>query len=237
MRNNIRFILLSLAITSSLAALAQDDGARYNYGIKAGIAISSFSTNVPHSGPRIGYTVGGFGSYVISPTLTLMTEVNYLQQGGTLLTYIDETRFGAPSNFFTVNATHSNITLHTVEVPIMVQYQLPIADLPVKVGVGPTFSYVFDATDNFQRTGQTATGVIVTADGTDNVKSTYEAFPIGATGGLGFFIPLGGKTINVNARYVYGVTPVRKNYSYVTLNNTEEKLRTNTIIFSIGLAF
>jgi len=237
MHNNIKISLFMLAVVSSLAVSAQDDAARYSYGIKAGIAISNFSSNVPHAGARIGYTAGGYGTYVISPTLSLLAEVNYLQQGGTLLTYIDETRFGAPSNFFTVNATHSNITLHTVEVPIMVQYQLPIADLPVKVGVGPTFSYVFDATDNFQRTGQTATGVIVTADGTDNVKSTYEPYPIGATGGLGFSIPFGGKSINIDARYRYGITPVRKNYSYVTLNNSEEKLRTNSIIFTIGLTF
>lgn len=236
MRIDLKNVVGALALCIGIHAQAQDE-ARYNYGVKAGISVSNFSSNVPHSGPRVGFTIGGFGSYIVTPVFTLLTEINYLQQGGSLLTYLDETRFGAPSNFFTVNQTHSNVTLHTLEVPVMLQYTLPFEDLPIKVSAGPSFSYVVDATDNFQRTGYTATNVIVTTSGTDNVKSTYEQFQIGATGNLGFAIPFGGKTINIDARYMYGITPIRKNYSYITLNNTAQELRTNSIIFTIGLTF
>ncbi|MGE0589333.1 MAG: porin family protein [Cyclobacteriaceae bacterium] len=236
MRVFLKSVVGALIVLLSVQAQAQDE-ARYGYGIKAGISVSSFSSNVPHAGPKIGYTLGGFGTYVITPVFTLLTEINYLQQGGSLLTYLDETRFGAPSNFFTVNQTHSNVTLHTLEMPVMLQYTLPFEDLPIKVSAGPSFSYVVDATDNFQRTGYTATNVIVTTSGTDNVKSTYESFQIGATGNLGFFIPFGGKTINIDARYMYGITPIRKNYSYITLNNNSEELRANSIVFTVGLTF
>lgn len=233
----IRSLVLILFLSITIAVSAQDDEARYSYGAKGGIAVSSFSNNVPHTGSRVGFMIGAFGTYVLNPTLTLQTEINYLQQGGTLLTYRDETRFGAPANFFTVNQTHSNVTLHTIEIPIMVQYQIPISDLPVKVYAGPSASYLLSATDNFERTGETSTGLLVTATGREEVKSLYESFQFGINAGLGFYIPYGGKTIFLDARYRYAVTPSRSYYSYITLNGTDEKIRSNAVSFSVGLIF
>lgn len=233
--------ILVLAIISfvSIKATAQteEEQSGFQFGAKAGVTISTFSNAQPHTGYNMGFTIGGFAIYPLNTELSFQAELNYFQQGGSLLTYKDETRFGAPYNFFTVNQTDSRITLHNIEIPILVRYKLPIADLPVRVYAGPSLAYTLGATDNFERTGYTATSLIVTATGSENVKSSYEAFQVGASAGLGFYIPFGEKTIVIDARYRYGITPARKSYSYITLNNTAEKIRTNTLSFTVGLIF
>lgn len=216
---------------------AQDESPGLTFGVKFGTAVSSFSSEQPHTGERIGLTFGGFVNYPISSQLSLQGEVSYLQQGGTLVTYTDETRFGAPFNFSTVHQTNSRVTLHNIEVPVLVQYQLPIANLPVRAYAGPSFAYTLKANDTFERTGYTAADLIVTATGSEDVTSTYQSIQLGASGGLEFYIPFGEKSLVIDARYRYGITPARKSYSYITLNGTEEEIRTNTLSFTLGLIF
>lgn len=232
-----RLMLLLSSILISFSLQAQDDQPTISFGAKAGVAVSSFSNEQPHTGERIGYTLGGFVTYALSPQLTLQGEVNYLQQGGTLLTYTDETRFGAPYNFATVHQTHSRITQHNVEVPILAQYKVPFFDLPIKVYAGPSIAYTFKAEDSFERTGYTTTNLIVTATGKDDVTSQYQKFQFGVNGGLGFYVPFGEKSLVLDIRYRYGITPTRNAYSYITLNGTDEKIRTNTLSFTVGLVF
>lgn len=231
--NRLAWLLPFLLLSFSL--LAQDIQPALTYGAKAGMAVSSFSSEQPHTGERIGYTVGGFFGYAFNSQFSVQGEINYLQQGGTLFTYTDETRFGAPYNFATVHQTHSRVTLHNVEVPLMAQYQLPIVDLPVKIYAGPSIAYNLKATEVFERTGYTSTGLIVTATGNDNVSSQYQDWQLGVNGGLGFYIPYGTKSLVLDVRYRYGITPARSNYSYIELNGTDEEIRTNTLSVTLGL--
>jgi len=231
--NRLTWLLPFLLVSFSL--FSQEDQSTLSFGVKAGMAVSSFSTEQPHTGERIGYTLGGFVGYALNSQLSLQGEVNYLQQGGTLLTYTDETRFGAPYNFATVHQTHSRVTLHNVEVPILVQYKVPFGELPVKAFAGPSLAYTFKATENFERTGYTASNLIVTATGSEDVSSQYEPFQLGVTGGLGFYIPYGDKSLVLDVRYRYGVTPARSSYSYIELNGTAEAIRTNTLSVTLGL--
>lgn len=233
--NRSMWVLPMVLVSFSL--LAQDEQPTISYGAKAGVAVSTFSNEQPHTGERIGYTLGGFVTYALSPEFTIQGELNYLQQGGTLLTYTDETRFGAPYNFATVHQTHSRVTLHNLEVPVLAQYKVPFFDLPVKVYAGPSIAYTLKATDNFERTGYTTTQLIVTATGKEDVTSQYQSFQFGVIGGFGIYVPVGEKSLVVDFRYRYGITPARSDYSYITLNNTEESIRTNTLSFTVGWIF
>jgi len=241
--NYLKILPLGLGLILSAGAYAQDDGGGdtpLTFGAKAGAAISTFSHEQPHAGAKFGYTVGAFANYAFGAA-SVQLEANYLQQGGTLFTYYDETRFGAPgdvpNNFFTVNQKHSNVTLHNIEVPILFSYSLPAESFTPRIYAGPSAAFTIYAEDNFEKTGKTFNNLIVTAYGKDNVTSTYEFFQVGAMGGLGINVPMGDKKLIIDARYRYGIMPARQSYSYITLNQTEQSIRTHTLSFTVGLSF
>jgi hypothetical protein len=236
--NYLKIIPIGLCFLLSMSAHAQDNasGSSLTFGLKAGAAISTFSHEQPHAGAKFGYTAGGFANYSFG-TVSLQLEANYLQQGGTLFTYYDETRFGAESNFFTVNQKHSNVTLHNIEVPLLFSVALPAQGFTPRIYAGPSVAFTIYAEDNFEKTGKTYNDLIVTAYGKDNVTSTYEFFQVGAVGGLGVSIPMGDLKLLIDARYRYGITPARQSYSYISLNQTEQSIRTHTLSFTVGIGF
>ncbi len=236
--NYLKILIVSSCLLIAIGASAQDDvgDTPFSFGARAGAAISTFSHEQPHAGAKIGYTVGGFANYSFG-SASLQIEANYLQQGGTLFTYYDETRFGADYSIFTVNQTHSNVTLHNIEVPVLFSYSLPAEGFTPRIYAGPSAAFTIYAEDNFEKTGKTFNGLIITAHGTDNVTSTYEFFQVGALGGLGVSIPMGDLKLLIDARYRYGITPARESYSYITLNQTAQSIRTHTLSFTVGLGF
>lgn len=240
MNNKIVKSLLFLAIVlSGSLVYGQDDSTiGLRYGVRLGGVAGYFGEEQPHTGAKLGFTIGGVVEYGISPNLSLQAEPAYMQQGGKFLRFIDDTRFGNDETIFSRYVSNSNITVHAIDLPILAKYKIAkIGDVQLNVMAGPSVAYTLYASDSFERT-YTFGSTFSTINGFQIVTSQYQPFQLAATGGVGGEVSLGGtKRLLIDLRYRYGITPVKKGYSYIGLYDVQGDLRTHAVYFTLGLGF
>ena len=228
------FAFLSLTFLVS-SVFAQDDHLGLSYGARVGATVSTFSNEQPHTSSRLGFLVGGVVEYGFSNILSVQAEPSYMQQGGRYVRFSDDTRFGSNGSLFDLYTTNSDVILHTLDVPVLAKYRLPkFGDVQPNVVLGPAIGYTLGASNTYQTTyyyNQTFT----TANAYREEKSQYEPFQVGITGGFGGEVSLGTKRLLIDFRYRYGVTPVKKGYSYVDVFTVQGDLRTHSAYVTIGI--
>lgn len=240
-----RFTILTiLGLLIKLQAQAQDEAGGaiggnigLRYGFKAGVVISEFSNTQPHTSEKLGFTAGVVVEYGFNDQLSVQAEPSYLQQGGNLIKFVDDTRFGDVESFGSSSTTNYAVTIHSIDVPVLVKYRLPaLGNFTPNVVLGPAVSYAFLVDTQFERTyhhNQT----YMTVSGYDNVTSEYEAIQIGGTAGIGGEVSLGSKRLMLDLRYRYGVTTAKPSFSYIDLRAVQGDLTTHNAYFTIGLGF
>ncbi len=238
--------LISLVMAKALlfifcanAVYAQDESndLPIHYGVKVGVVSSEFNSSY-HSGSRIGFTAGIFGTYEINEMFGVQAELAYFQFGGSYLQFRDESRFGGSDDIFNKNVKDADVSLHNVFLPI--QLSIKLSDNPVvpKLLVGPYVSYTPYATESYQKTGQLEGGVFVTTAGTSQVTDQYKDFQFGATIGFQFEIPSDADyTLLIGGNYQYGITPVKQSFSYIDFVEVNENVYSNAFNFSVGVKF
>ncbi len=235
----MKHVLLSaLLLVGAATVKAQSP---IGFGIKGGTTFSSFSRSQPHTGSKLGFTAGVYGNYSFSERLGVQVEAAYCQQGGSFTQFRDDTRFGGESDFFTRNVTTSTITLHNIEVPVLLRVTIPTqSDVKPLLFAGPSVGFNIGATEKYERTGEfeSGDGLYVTASGHRNVTSQYNLYQFGATAGLGLEMPFFGEhKLLIDARYRYGLNPAKKTFSYIDFNRVSSSLYTDSIFFTVGFGF
>lgn len=216
------------------AVYAQDDRSGLSYGARIGVTVSNFSNEQPHTSARLGFLVGGVVEYGFSNILSVQAEPSYMQQGGRFVRFMDDTRFGNDA-IYDMYATSSDVTLHTIDLPILAKYWLPkFGDIQPNVVLGPAVGYTLGASNTYQTTFL-SNGNFFTANGYKEEGNQYEPFQMGITGGFGGEVSLGTKRLMIDFRYRYGVTPVKKSYSYIGLNYVQGDLRSHSAYVTIGI--
>ncbi|MBY0436509.1 MAG: PorT family protein [Cyclobacteriaceae bacterium] len=243
MKRAVFFILVCLTFSARLIAqdtsgAASESVAKLRFGFRAGGVVSYFSKEQPQTSEKLGFTVGGVVEYSLSDNFSIQSEPAYLQQGGRFTRFSDNTRFGDTQTIFSQYVTNSNITMHSIDLPVLAKYSLPwIGSVRPSIVVGPAIGFTMGATDSYERTfllGQAFT----TVNGYQRVTSQYEPYQVGATGGIGGEVSLGGnKRLLIDLRYRYGITTAKKSYSYIDLNAVQGDLRTHTVYFTLGFGF
>lgn len=209
-----------------------------SYGAKVGAVVSEFSNSQPHTYQKLGFTVAAVVEYGFNDKLSAQVEPAYLQQGGTYVRFSDDTRFGTNVGILSdVYTTNNRITLHSFDLPVLAKYRpFTFGDMHTNIVLGPSFSYVINAVNAFERTyhyNQTFT----TVNGTTTVNSEYRNMHYAVTAGMGIELPVGEKIFMVDLRSKIGFTPVKESYSYIELNDVQGDLRNNSYYFTIGLKF
>ena len=240
-----RFTILTiLGLLIKLQAQAQDEASDITssntglrYGFRAGFVVSEFSNTQPHTSEKLGFTAGVVVEYGFNDQLSVQAEPSYLQQGGKLLKFVDNTRFGDVESFGSLSTTNYAITIHSVDVPVLAKYRLPaFGNFVPNIALGPAVSYTFLVDTHFERTyhhNQT----YMTVRGYDNISNEYETIQIGATAGIGGEVSLGAKRLMLDLRYRYGVTTAKPSFSYIDLRAVQGDLTTHSAYFTIGLGF
>ena len=231
-------LLIVLAINGSLQAQDADvSSSGLSFGARVGAVVSEFSNGQPHTSSRLGYSVGGFVEYSFSPAFSVMTEPAYFQQGGTFVRFSDESRFGSSGTISSLYTTENSIKLHGIDLPILAKLKLNVGEgFNPHFVIGGAATYNFFAENNFERTyyyNQTFS----TIDGYEVVSSDFETFSYSIVGGIGTSFIAGSKTISLDVRYKYGITPVKKGYSYIDIFTVQEDLYSNSLYFSVGVGF
>jgi hypothetical protein len=209
----------------------------FSYGLKLGTNFHSFTDQQPHTGSKLGYTAGVFTMFPINETITLQLDIAYFQQGGKYVQFVDETRFGAPENYYTKYVKDASVTLHNVYVPLQARFALFNQAYLPDLLIGPYLDFNISALENYEKTGQIE-DQYVTTRGYDIVTDQYKMFQFGAMTGLSFKVPTNKKySFLIDITYKYGILPVKESYSYIDFYNVAEDINSNALAISLGMRF
>lgn len=208
-----------------------------NYGVKFGTTISQFTNQQPHTNVKQGITAGGVVAYNFSDMLAIQLEVNYLQEGGQLLS-IEHSWELSNDSWIDIKTDNRCVILHNLDIPLMLKYTLPLASAQVFINAGAAFGYNIYTSVKHETTVLTEIGSISTYTSEENMTSNIERFNVGMIAGLGFEIPVfNNNYILIDARYRYGLMPVYKGYSYRGIPQITGDLHNNTMYFTLGFGF
>ena len=211
-------------------------------GIKAGPVYNHFVSNQQHVKGNIGLVAGIAYHHSFNSKFGLATGLEYLQLGGGLLTIEDNTRYGVDpeQNPFAIKIRDSKVTLHSVNVPIIVEYTL-FGDNKsgISLGIGPEVSYTFSGSsyDIISTPYGGYDGYWVTYTQTNLESDNYAPFNVAATAKLGVNIMAGNSPVGLDIRYRYGFLPIRNGYSYLELPDLRSDVFQGSLVITMEYKF
>jgi len=230
---------ICFAQQKSSMSVADSTSSKFQIGVSSGISINKFSGGQPQMGQNTGFTAGVSLHYRLYHNLGVQIEANILRQGGTLLTFKDDTRVGMPESFATKNVKNSSVNLNGVEVPLLVRYVFGLKQAwAPALYLGGSFIYNYNATDRYQKTGDLLPGkdVIATVSDFQNVTSEYKAERINVIVGADVQMPLfNAFKLSLDFRYLKGLSAARSHYSYMEKIGFGSNVRTNSFISKLGI--
>ena len=153
---SLTFILLTLMI-STRAYATGNDTTYFLFGAKIGAGVTCLTHHHLYmlGNSRVTFTMGLTGEYWLKPWFAARLSVEYTHKGGSMLNprlfYAkDDPMLGIPELDKTLYAT--NLTIHTIEIPVVACFAVPLEDSPFKpyVVAGPSFGRNFYArADNY----------------------------------------------------------------------------------------
>lgn len=212
---------------------------RFEIGLAGGLSVNQFSKGQPHMGSNSGYTAGLSLNYKLFKSFSLQLEANFLQQGGRMILFKDDTRIGLPESIETKNVTNSSYTLNSVEIPVMVHYTFAIKQAwKPSVYIGGSYANTFNVRERYQKTGDLLPGedIIATISGSKNSSQGFNTSKLNFIVGANLKLPLTSRLqLLIDMRYLNGLTPSRENYSYMDKIGFGSDIRANSFISRIGL--
>ncbi len=207
------------------------------YSGKFGTTVTQFTNQQPHTTVKQGITAGGFAGYNFNDNMAIQLELNYLQEGGQLLS-IEHSWDLSNSSWIETKTDNQNVTLHNLDIPLMFKYSYPIGHSKIFLVAGPALGINFHSGIKHETTILTEIGSVSTYTSEENITSKIERYNVGITAGIGFEIPVSASNyILIDARYRYGLTPVYMGYSYRGLPQITGDLQNNTMYFTVGFGF
>jgi hypothetical protein len=212
---------------------------RFEIGVSGGVNLNRFTKGQPQTGFNTGYNGGISVNYHLYKQFSLQLEANYLQQGGQMISFKDDTRYGLPESFSTKNVKNSSFTLNSIEVPLLISYSINTKQSWVPTFyAGASYAYTFNVTENYQKTGDLLTGedIIATVTGKQNVSGLFNSTRFNFITGANVKLPLTSKfKLLLDFRYLNGLSTAREGYSYMEKAGFGSNIRTNSFITKVGI--
>lgn len=243
---NVAVIILSTnvliaqnPIKENIKALSNPAFDKFEVGVSGGLSLNSFTTSQPQTGFNTGAAAGLSINYKFFRGLGVQLEANFLQQGGQLISFKDDTRYGLPESFETKNVKNSSYILNSIEIPLLLNYTFKLKQSwKPTIYTGGSFAHTFNVTENYQKAGDllAGEGIIATANGSQNVTGVFKSNRLNFIAGGNVKLPLYANIqLLLDFRYLIGLTPVRENYSYMDKAGFGSDVRTNSFISKIGI--
>ena len=206
------------ACLMTLAATECVNAQKVNFGVKAGLNLSTWSYD--DASLRPGFHAGGFATVQFSRMFAVQPEVMYSMEGAVWEGKLDV------SDFSLANAEVTS-TVHKLNVPVMLQFT-PISMLTIEAG--PQFGFNLAVShhikSNIAVIGEIERDVYVD-------KKNYNTFEMGIAAGLKLNLT---RNMAIGARYVYGISPI---FDEVKVGNrvVSDAVHTSNIMVSLNFAF
>ena len=214
---------------------------RIEIGAGGGITLNQFSKGQPHVSQNTGYIAGLSVNYKVFNNFSLQLEVNATQQGGRLLQFVDRTWIGLPESFETKNVTNSSYALNAIDIPLLVNYTFALKTTwKPSLYVGGSYSYTHNVTEHYQKTANLLPGedIIATASGSKSSTSRFTTNRANLIVGANIKLPLTSKLLFlIDLRYMNGLTPAIKKFSYMDKVGFGTDLRTNSFVSKLGIIY
>ena len=212
---------------------------KFEVGVAGGLTLNEFSKGQPQTGTNTGYAAGLMLTYNVYHQWSIQLEANFIQQGGQLLSFKDDTKLGLPESFTTKNVKNSSVHLNSLNIPLLLRYTIPLKkDWKPALYFGGSYAYNFNVTEHYQKTGNLLPGEDITSTVTDleNVTNSYNRDRLNLIVGADLRLPLFSNVkLLLDFRYLAGVTPARENYSYMEKIGFGSDIKSNSFISKIGL--
>ena len=220
---------------------AQDSsggGLSINYGVKAGLVSSDFASDfqkLESTESRTSFSAGLFADVKITDLLGVSLEALYVQEGTMRMNpdYIYyESQITQDNGDITINRVNSNIVMHNIEVPLLINVYLGDNDFNSRIFVGGSFDYIYNVyAKNLLSYSYDEEAYVVSDRAKDVVKSSFKEYNIGAIIGAGISYEM----ISVDIRYKFGMMPLNNLATYNYRNYYKEDFSTNVLMISVGV--
>jgi hypothetical protein len=191
------FLLISILCRSVLIAQessgtssATDSGSgsgTFTYGFHLGPTISGFTHYWEiFSEYKTGILAGAFGEYAPNPLLGFSVEANYAMTGGSEISpYLIYPESLLSYRNGTVLKSSSDITLHTVEIPLFVNFRPLRGNVIPTLSLGYSVDFIFKAwsQDMIMTSGSYPMPLVTRS--TEDVTSAFENMNQNIIGGIG----------------------------------------------------
>lgn len=206
------------ACLMTLAATECVNAQKVNFGVKAGLNLSTWSYD--DASLRPGFHAGGFATVQFSRMFAVQPEVMYSMEGAAWEGKLDA--FG----FSLANAKVTS-TVHKLNVPVMLQFT-PISMLTIEAG--PQFGFNLAVSHHIK---SNIAGIVETEEDMDVDKENYNTFEMGIAAGLKLNLT---RNMAIGARYVYGISPIFDEGRLFSRQVTDA-VHTSNIMVSFNFAF
>ena len=211
----------------------------FEIGVAGGLSLNEFTKGQPQTGINTGYTAGFLINYRLYKQFGLQLEANFLQQGGQLISFRDDTQLGLPESFETKNVENGSYNLNSIEIPLLINYTFKIEQSwKPALYVGGSYAYTYNVTENYQKTGDLLPGEYIIATATDSrdVTGNFNKSRFNFIVGANLQLPLCSRLkLLVDFRYLAALTEATENYSYVNKPGFGSGISSNSFISRIGV--
>jgi hypothetical protein len=229
-----------MAFTSSINQVNAQNAAptsKYGWGITNGISVNNFTYDQPHNGMNLGYTGGAFIDRSLGTSnFKLRLNLGYTGAGGQLTTFKDDTRYGFDNAFTFKNVKQSSYLLHSIDSWLSLFYEKQTKqNWKYYFGLGGGMANNVFETERYQKTGEFITGIYGTVQN-QQFTNRFENYWFNGNVTGGIELPTNKKfSLIIEARYLYGLTAARKNYSYIEFDGVMGEVRTNSFQLTVGV--
>ena len=241
-KNSIVLILIFLFFTIPIVKAQESGGGSggisINYGVKAGLVSSSFASDfqkLESMESRTSFSAGLFADIRITDFLGVSIEGLYVQEGTMRMNpdYIYyESRISPDGSALTIDRVNSNIVMHNIEVPLLINLYLGDNEYNSRIFVGGSFDYIYNVyAKNLLSYSSGGESYVVSDRALDVVSSSFKEYNIGAIIGAGISYDL----ISVDIRYKFGLMPINNLATFNYRNYYKEDFSTNVLMISVGL--
>ncbi len=215
--------VLTLVMLLAISAMAQDPvKGLTGAGFKAGVVMAKMSgDNIDmfeeelgvDAGNLMGFAVGGFIEYSLSPTFAIQPEVLYNTKGMK----------------FEEGDVSEKITLTYMQIPVLLKFNIPTAgNFDPFIYAGPSVGILLSAKDKLEGTDE---------DYDEDIKDSFKSTDFSAVLGLGAGIPMGTSgQLTFEFRYDMGLTNVAEDI-VVDTETIAGDAKTQSMGFLIGFSF
>jgi hypothetical protein len=199
MNNRYPFLLIAIlcVLVTSSSVFAQD-------GLAVGGKVLVNATKFDATNIGFGYGAGGYVSYPLFGPFSARAEVLYVSTAGSMN---DKTSTFEDSYIETAFYEKRSLRFHSIEVPLMAQYNLPfLENLSLKVNAGWAYSYnfgVFQISDNTYSVTDAGGSqrTLEYKNVTENVGSSFQQYNSTLIGGVSANF----EKFHVDIRYQHGL--------------------------------